>query len=89
MKHDAAARTSAAIRTRAYRKRKHDGVVLVRLSISPFRVFALQRLGWLSAADAQNASAIGNALVALGSAALMRGFRAPPPAPFGEKQTNP
>ncbi len=89
MKNDAAARASAARRTREYRKRKREGVVLVRLNIPAVAVRALQHLGWLSAADARNASAIGNAVVALASAALMRGLRAPPPAAFGEKRPIP
>ena len=80
MKNNSVAYSTSAKRTREFRKRKREGVVLARLRISPFQLFALQRLGWLSAADAKNASAIGNAVVAVASAALMRGLRAPPAA---------
>ena len=84
MTNDAAARARAARRTREYRTRKRERVVLARLRISAFTVFALQRLGWLSDADAQNARAIGNAFAAMGNAALVRGLRAPPPTAFDE-----
>jgi hypothetical protein len=66
--------TSAA-RTRAYRQRKREGCILVRMDISVDGARALQLLGWLSPSDTRNPSALAAAILALGSAALTKGIR--------------
>lgn len=62
------------MRTRQYRARKREGAVLVQLCIAPKRAQLLQRLGWLAPGDAGNPTAIAEAVLALGSAALTKGL---------------
>lgn len=66
--------TSAA-RTQAWRRRRCEGTILVQLDVSAHGVQALQRLGWLKPGDERNPSAIGAAILALGSVALTKGLR--------------
>jgi hypothetical protein len=68
--------TSAA-RTRAYRQRKREGCILVRMDISVDGARALQLLGWLSPSDTRNPSALAAAILALGSAALTKAYARP------------
>ena len=76
MKTNAAANSSSAVRTRAYRQRRRAGATLVQLNITADGARALQQFGWL-AAGARDPKAIAEALLALGSAGLTARLRGP------------
>ena len=76
MKTNAAASSSSALRTRAYRQRRRAGATLVQLNITADGARALQQLGWL-ATGAIDPKAIGEAVLALGNEAVKMRLRCP------------
>ena len=54
--------TEAAERMRRYRRRRRQGVLVVRAEVSTDVLNALITMGWLTADEAQNADAVGKAI---------------------------
>ncbi len=54
--------TEAAERMRRYRRRRRQGVLVVRAEVSTDVLNALITTGWLTADEAQNADAVGKAI---------------------------
>jgi hypothetical protein len=77
MANDSVEPSSSALRPQTYRRRQREGADLIRLCIAPEGAQDLQRLGWLGSGDVRNATAIAEAVLALGSTALTAGLRPP------------
>jgi hypothetical protein len=69
------AKSTSTDRMRRHRARKRRGAVRVALDISSEGIGELARLGWLDAKRVDDPAAVGNAILAIGGAALRRGLR--------------